>query len=187
MRWLIFALLMLFAAPLPAAELNTVRPQAPEFSLNQLNGESFNLSSTKGKVVVVSFWATWCKPCLQELSFLKELHKEHGEDLVVLAIATDDPNTISKVRMTVKQKRLTMPVLLDPQGSVMALLNPRGGLPFSVYVDAQGRVAATHDGFANGDQHEIAKVVKTLLAEKAAPPVKAPATMAPATAPKPTQ
>ena len=185
MRWLLFVLLMLFGAPTTAAELNTVRPQAPDFSLNQLNGESFSLSSTKGKVVVVSFWATWCKPCLQELSFLKQVQKEYGKDLTILAIATDDPNTISKVRMTVKQKRLTMPVLLDPQGSVMALLNPRGGLPFSVYIDKQGRVASTHDGFASGDEAQITAVIKTLLAESttSAPKVTDPSKGVPAAKP----
>ena len=171
MRWLIFLLLLLLSAPVTAAELNTVRPQAPNFSLNQLNGDSFTFGSTKGKVVVISFWATWCKPCIQELGFLKQVQRENEKDLVVLAVATDDPNTISKVRMTVKRKKLTMPVLLDPQGSVMAMLNPRGSLPFSVYIDTQGRVAATHDGFASGDETQITKVIKTLLAEGAAPTV----------------
>ena len=182
---MILGLLMLFAAPAHAGELSAVRTQAPQFSLQMLNGDTFDFSSTKGKVVVVSFWASWCKPCIQELGFLKKIQAKHPNKLAVLAIATDDPNTISKVRMVVKNKKLTMPILLDQDGTVMGLLNPRGSLPFSVYVDKKGQVASEHDGFASGDEANLEKVIAALLAEgstAAKPqPAAAPAPKTPAT------
>jgi len=184
MRFLILVLMVLFALPANAGELNTVRPQAPQFSLQMLNGETFQFSSTKGKVVVVSFWASWCKPCIQELGFLKTLQAQHPDKLAVLAIATDDPNTISKVRMIVKRKKLTMPVLLDQDGTVMGLLNSRGSLPFSVYIDKQGNIASTHDGFSSGDEEKLEATVKTLLAEGTAAAPKAQPTPVTGAAPK---
>ena len=167
MRWLLFVLLMLFGAPTTAAELNTVRPQAPDFSLNQLNGESFSLSSTKGKVVVVSFWATWCKPCIQDLGYLTKLHKKLSKDIFVLAITTDGPDSISAVEEKVQSKGLDVPVLLDTSGDVLGEFNPGGSLPFSVYIDRDGKLHSTHDGFASGDEIKIEKIVKQLVAEKA--------------------
>ena len=174
MRFLIIALLTLLAVPVSAAELNTVRPQAPDFTLQMLNGESFSFNAVKGKVVVVSFWASWCKPCIQELGFLKTLQAKHPNDLAVLAIATDDPNTISKVRMVVKRKKLTMPILLDQDGTVMGQLNPRGSLPFSVYIDKKGGIASVHDGFASGDETKLEAVINALLAEGQTPPAAVP-------------
>ena len=62
-----------------------------------------------------------------------------------------------------------MPVLLDQQGSVMSEYNPRGDLPYSVYVDKQGRIASTHQGFVSGDEAKIEDLIKTLIAETDAP------------------
>ena len=165
-RSLIF--LLCLSTPALSAELIEKRSPAPKFKLDTIKGERYKLSSDKGKVVVVSFWATWCKPCLQELSFLKKLAKKHPETLTVLAVSTDDANTISNVRKVAKRKRLTMPVLLDQDGSVMGVFNPRASLPFSAYIDHTGRVAATHSGFSSGDEEGIEKVVLALLEERKA-------------------
>ena len=113
----------------------------------------------------MSFWASWCKPCIQELGYLKKLAAEYPKEMTVLAISTDAPNTLAGVRKIVKRKRLTMPVLLDSEGAVMNEINPRGTLPFSAYVDRKGQIGATHDGFASGDEAKIKKVVLALLAE----------------------
>ena len=146
--------------------------------------DQFKFESVRGKVVVISFWASWCKPCIQELGYLKVLAKEHPNDMVVLAISTDAPNTIAGVRKIVKRKRLTMPILLDSDGAVMNEVNPRGTLPFSVYVDRQGRIGATHDGFSSGDEDKLKAVVEALIAEgKNAP--KPAVTPSPVTPPKP--
>ena len=71
--------------------------------------------------------------------------------------------------MLVKRKKLTMPILLDQDGTVMGMLNPRGSLPFSVYVDKQGKIASTHDGFASGDEGKLESTVNALLAEGTTP------------------
>ena len=160
---LLFALLV--APPASASELAEKRPEVSNFSLRTLKGEQFKFESVKGKVVVVSFWASWCKPCIQELGFLKKLQKKYPNQFVVLAVSTDDSNTIAGVRKIVRRKKLTMPILMDSQGSLMGELNARGNLPFSVYVDRTGRIAAKHDGFASGDEEKIEAIVKALLAE----------------------
>ena len=161
----IILLALLVSAPASAAELATKRPEVSNFSLGTLKGEQFKFESVKGKVVVISFWASWCKPCIQELGFLKKLQKKYDGQFIVLAVSTDDSNTIAGVRKIVRRKKLTMPILLDSQGSLMGELNARGNLPFSVYVDRQGRIAAKHDGFASGDEDKIEVLIKALLAE----------------------
>ena len=142
------------------------RSAAENFKLSDLKGNPHRLSDYKGKVVVISFWATWCKPCLRELTFLKSLKAQHPGKLEILAIATDGPNTASRIRPTVKRKKLTMPVLLDSDGSVMASMNSRGILPQSNYIDKQGKLAYAHTGFVSGDEEIIEKAILKLLGEK---------------------
>jgi len=142
------------------------RPSVENFRLKDLSGKEHNLTNFQGKVVVISFWATWCKPCLRELKFLKTLKAKHPNKLEVLAVATDGPNTASRIRPVSIQKKLTMPILLDADGSVMASMNARGILPQSNYLDYQGKLAYAHDGFVAGDEEIITSAIEALLKEK---------------------
>jgi thiol-disulfide isomerase/thioredoxin len=142
------------------------RPTAENFRLKDLAGKTHRLTDFKGKVVVVSFWATWCKPCLRELSFLKKLKAKHPNKLEILAVATDGPNTASRIRPVSVQKKLTMPILLDSDGAVMASMNARGILPQSNYIDFGGQLAYAHDGFVAGDEAVLTQVIEALLKEK---------------------
>jgi thiol-disulfide isomerase/thioredoxin len=167
MRIITLLLSLLLSSPALAAELSKERAQVSNFSLQTLKGDQFKFESVKGQVVVLSFWASWCKPCIQELGFLKQLLKKHPGQFVVLAVSTDDSNTISGVRKIVRTKKLSMPILLDAQGSLMGELNPRGTLPYSVYIDREGKIAARHDGFASGDEAKLEAMIMALIAEGA--------------------
>jgi len=142
------------------------RPAVSDFTAKNLEGGRVKLSDYAGKVVVVNFWATWCVPCLQELPFLEKLYRERGaEGLVVLAVSVDGPDTLSRVRSVVKKKKWTMPVLLDPDGSLSAVLNPRGTNPYTLFVDRRGRLAKFHEGYQSGDEKEHAETIAKLLEE----------------------
>ena len=114
-----------------------------------------------------AFTTTWCKPCKQELPFLSDYYSELKDDgLVILAISTDDARTKAQVRKTVKQKRLKMPVLLDPVGKVTSRLNPRVQMPYTLYIDHNGEEAGHHDGFTSGDEVKMLEKIKSLLAAR---------------------
>lgn len=178
MRRLFFAPLALLAGLLAAPALAETpasppdeRPAVADFSLETLEGKRVELSDYAGKPVVISFWASWCKPCKQELPFLDAFAKKYADQgLAVLAINTDGPRTMAEVRRFVKRKKLEMPQLLDKDGSVLQRLNPRGVMPFSLYLDRQHRIVESHDSFTAGDEVRIEASIQRLLAEKA--PVK---------------
>ncbi len=111
---------------------------AEDFHLADLNGKEQSLSQYRGKIVLVNFWATWCKPCTTEMPAMQASYdKLRDKGFVVLAIneLEDDP----KVREHITQYGHTFPVLMDRDNKVA---NQFGvfGLPVSVFIDRQGRV-----------------------------------------------
>lgn len=112
--------------------------QAEEFSLTDLEGKRHSLSQYRGKVVLVNFWATWCKPCTTEMPAMQATYdKLRDKGFVVLAI--NELEDDAKVREHIKQYGHTFPVLMDRDNKVA---NQFGvfGLPVSVFIDEKGVV-----------------------------------------------
>ena len=109
------------------------------FTLTDLNGNSWTLKSLHGKVVVVNFWATWCPPCRKELPDLETLSQRFKDQgLVVLAISDEDA---AKVKPFVEQHNLTYPVLLDPGDKVEKEFDIEG-IPKTFVYDREGKLVA---------------------------------------------
>jgi peroxiredoxin len=112
--------------------------QAEDFSLNDLEGKSQRLSQYRGKIVLVNFWATWCKPCTTEMPAMQTIYdKLRDKGFVVLAV--NELEDDAKVREHIKQYGYTYPVLMDHDNKVA---NQFGvfGLPVSVFIDEKGVV-----------------------------------------------
>jgi thiol-disulfide isomerase/thioredoxin len=168
MRSLIFALTLALVTPALAVEVTPPadRAKAAKLSIKSLQGKRFKLKKLKGQVVIVNFWATWCAPCMQELPFLDGFHEKYGKKgLTVMAISNDGPETASRVRGVVKQRKFKMPTFHDKSGQVMASHNPRGGNPYTVFIDKKGRVAYAHEGYTPGDEKKYEEIITALLAE----------------------
>jgi cytochrome c biogenesis protein CcmG, thiol:disulfide interchange protein DsbE len=137
------------------------RAEVAGFALKALDGARVSLDASRGEVVVVVFWATWCKPCKRLISWLGE----RPDGLRVLAVAMDEPRTAARIRGLVRRSGWRMPVLHDRDGAVAARLNPRGLAPFTLLIDRQGRLAHAREGFAAGDEAELGARLDALLAE----------------------
>ena len=119
--------------------------RAPEFSLPSLKGSTVTLSSLKGKVVLIDFWAQWCEPCKKELPQLDRLAKEYAAKGVVIVAVNIDKQRENAERM-VKQLGVSLPVLLDPAGSVAGSYDlPK--MPTSFVVDKKGIVRFVNEGY----------------------------------------
>jgi len=151
-------LLFLLAAPAWAAD------KAPGFTLRDLDNRSVSLAQYAGKVVLISFWATWCTPCQAEMPHLQRFHDQYrSQGFTVLSINTDDPRSASQVKPIVKAKQLTFPVLLDRETTVVGLFNPAKTLPFSVLIDREGAIAKVFTGYTPGDEVQVEASVQALL------------------------
>ena len=151
---------ILFAAPVAQAS-----ESANDFTLRDIHGQSVTLSEFEGKVVLMSFWATWCGPCKEEMPHLQKLHTDKKDDgLEVLSISTDDARSVSQVKPYIKKNGYDFTVLLDKDSSVIGSYHPAKTLPFTVVVDQQGNIAKVTHGYNPGDEVELEKVVDSLLA-----------------------
>ena len=111
---------------------------APDFSLPDLNEKPYRLSEFRGKVVFLNFWATWCKPCREEMPSMEILNKNFEKDgLVILAVSIDRVTTTKDIPPFVKGMNLTFPVLIDSWGRTDKPYK-RMGVPETFIIDQEG-------------------------------------------------
>lgn len=119
-------------------ELLAVGKTAPDFALTDLNDKPQRLSDFRGKVVFLNFWATWCKPCREEMPSMEVLHRNFEKDgLVILAVSIDRVTTTKDIPPFIKGMNLTFPVLIDSWGKTDKPYK-RMGVPETFIIDQQG-------------------------------------------------
>ena len=138
---------------------------APDFTLRDIDGKEVKLSSYKGKVVMVNFWATWCGPCKLEMPYLDKMDRElESKGFEVISISTDDARAASKVKPLIKRGGYGFTVLLDKDTAVVAQYNPAKTLPYNALIGRDGRIHKVYQGYNPGDEVEMLKDVEELLA-----------------------
>jgi peroxiredoxin len=113
--------------------------QDANFTLQDLQGNSWTLKDLHGKVALVNFWATWCPPCRKEMPDLEALGKRYKDQgLIILGISDEDA---AKVNTFIADRQFTFPILLDPGRKVNKLFDVEG-IPKTFIYDREGRLAA---------------------------------------------
>jgi len=140
----------------------------PPGYLKSLSGKEVKILDviSPGKPIVISFWATWCNPCVEELEAVAQLYETwQGEiDFEFVAISIDDSRSAAKVKSFVQGKGWPFKVLLDQNQDAMKAMNV-SLVPFTFILNSAGVVKYRHSGYINGDEQTLFKELKKISNE----------------------
>ena len=136
----------------------------PDLSVRLLDGKQVRLSALLEEgPLLVSFWATWCAPCKKEMIFLEKFHQKYNENSFrVLAISTDSPKSMSKVKSYIRAKKHTFLVGIDPNQEIAKKMNALL-MPTTLILNKDRKVSWYHQGFIPGDEKEIEAQIRAVL------------------------
>ncbi|MCL2209382.1 MAG: TlpA family protein disulfide reductase [Treponema sp.] len=146
-----------------AANIKAVEPRKEprDFTLEILDDENTSLSSHKGKLVLLNFWATWCPPCVREMPSMNNLYNQYkNKGFEILAVnLREDSNT---VRQFIQDNDYSFPVLLDSDGNVGSVYGVEM-IPTSYLIDREGKIAGMIIGSIYWDTLQVMAAVESLL------------------------
>ncbi|UFU01140.1 redoxin domain-containing protein [Radiobacillus kanasensis] len=130
-----------------APEQLEIGENAPDFTLENLQGELTSLSMYEGKIVFLNFWATWCDYCKEEMPIMESIQSEYKGDVHVIAVnaLNSELDGVNKVKNYINQGGYTFEVLLDREGSVVNQYRVVG-LPTTFVIDKEGKLIETKLG-----------------------------------------
>jgi thiol-disulfide isomerase/thioredoxin len=135
-----------------------------DIETKDLNGNISSIGEvTIGNIIVLDFWATWCKPCVKSIPKLVKLSEKFDTDKVsFVGINEDSPRNINKVKPFVSSYNISYPVLLDAEQEIMSDLLV-SSFPTLIILDAEANILFVHEGYTSGDEILIEKELTELL------------------------
>ena len=138
----------------------------PSTNVKTLDGSNFNITNLKndGAPIVISFWATWCKPCKKELNNIAEVYDDWQEETGVklVAISIDDTRSMSKVAPYVNASDWEYEIYLDPNSDFKRAMGV-STVPHTFLLNGENKIVWQHKGYIDGDEMELFKEIKQLV------------------------
>ena len=143
--------------------------QLPSVQLKDLEGKTVNTAelSNDGKPFVISFFATWCKPCNRELKAIHEQYADWQEEtgMKVIAVSIDQAQNINKVKPMVDGEGWEYEVVLDPNSEFRRAMGVQM-IPHVFIIDGKGKIAESRSGYTDGAESHLIEKVRELIGEK---------------------
>lgn len=138
----------------------------PSVKIKNLQGETIDTKdfSNDGKPFIINFWATWCKPCITELSNIHDVYIDWQDEtgVKIIAVSIDDSRNSKRVRPFVNGRGWEYEVYLDENGDFKRKMNVNNP-PYTFLCDGDGKIVWQHSGYAPGDEDNLIEKVRELI------------------------
>ncbi len=159
----LLALLLVSVAMFSQQTTLTKNKQLPVVNIKDVKGNPFSTASiaNDGKPVIISFWATWCKPCIKELTTIADVYGDWKEEtgVKIYAVSVDDARSSSQVGPLANGKGWDYTVLLDQNGDFKRAMNV-GPIPHTFLLNGKGEIVWQHTSFSEGSELELIELVR---------------------------
>jgi thiol-disulfide isomerase/thioredoxin len=140
--------------------------KVPEIEVKTLDGKTFKMNeiSNDGKPIIITFWATWCKPCIKEHDAINEVYEDWVDETGVklYAVSIDNARSSRRVLPMVNGKSWEFDVLLDENGTFKRAMNVNVP-PHTFIVDGNGMIVWQHIGYLDGDEEDYIEIVEKII------------------------
>jgi len=168
MRRLFPIVFFLFPGIFALAQTNNplLNKKIPSVNIKDIKGDPFNTGDIKndGKPIVINFWATWCKPCIKELTSIADLYDTWQEEtgVKIYAVSIDNTRSSSDVAAMVNGKAWEYVVLLDQNSDFKRAMNV-GPIPHTFLINGKGEIVWQGTTYAEGNEFELIDKIKKLV------------------------
>lgn len=161
MRRIIIAALLVITSQFAFAQNRTL----PKIDIKTIDGSNTNTSTFENseKPIVISFWATWCKPCIKELNTIAEEYEDWVEEtgVKIIAVSIDDARNMAKVKPRVNAEMWEYEVYCDPNRDFARAMGV-GAVPHTFLLDGKKNIVWQHVGYSDGDEAELYEQIEAL-------------------------
>ena len=161
MRKLILFLMICIGITNVSAQYKTL----PNITLKDLDGNNVNIQDidNDSNPIILNFWATWCKPCKNELNNIDDLYEEWKKEtnVKIIIVSVDDSRSSAKVKPYINSMGWTFEGLSDPNRQLARQLNVIT-VPHTFLINGEGKIVYEHKGYITGDEDELYEQLKLI-------------------------
>jgi peroxiredoxin len=141
-----------------------VGKKAPVFTVKTLDGKAIDIDKLKGKVILINFFATWCRPCMEEMPHIEQLKlKYNQQDLVIISIGRE--HQLAELEIFNQSKGFTFNIAADPDRKIYEMYAEKM-IPRNYIIDRRGVISFQNSGFNQDDFNQMVKVIESELKNK---------------------
>ena len=126
---------------------------APDFAMQDWEGNTLRLSEFEGKPVILNFWASWCGPCKSEMPEFEEAYKKYGDEIHFIMLNCTDGDDMKDAKALIEENGYTFPVYFDTTGEASYIYGA-SSIPMTIFIDANGELMTYAVGALTGDMLE---------------------------------